>query len=192
MPRNRLPLLILLLIVSAAIALWESPPKMLSPAITDSGPQTFPVAFANNSTTRQFGEQGQLKYQFQAERVDYFQPEKSSVDEYALAQKPYIILYNADAPPWYIRADNGHSDANGDTVTLTDNVVVWQIDALNKRTELTTEKLVVFPEREYAQTDKAVKIVAPEGVTTAVGMKAFFNQDRLQLLSNVRSIHEQI
>ena len=50
--------------------------------------------------------------------------------------------------------------------------------------------MTVFPDKEYAQTQQAVRIEAANGVTTAQGMKAYMNDGRINLLSNVRGQHE--
>lgn len=190
----RLPLLILLLIVSAAIALWESPPTMLKKPEETGEAKSFPVAYMESASSKKFSETGRLKYTFEASRVNYFEFEQERKN-YAQATRPAITMFSEDGLPWHIKADHGHSDSKGTTITFTGNVIVWQVDSQQARTELQTEKLVVMPEREFAETDRAVKIIAPSGVTTAVGMKAIFNQDRLLLLSQVestiRSHHEK-
>ncbi len=181
----RLPLLIVLLIVSAIIALWESPPAILQtpPSATHN---SFPIAYMMDTETKKYALDGQLKYLFKAERVNYFELDQTE-QNYAQALKPVITIFGDTSEPWHIRSEHGHSDDDGDKITFTGNVVVWQINAQHARTELTTEKLVVIPSREYAQTEKAVRLITVDSVTTAVGMKAFFKQDRLLLLSQVQS-----
>ena len=181
----RLPLLIVLLIVSAFIALWESPPAILQPP-SSAKQESFPIAYMMGAKTKKYTADGQLEYIFKAERVNYFEFEQAEKN-YAKALNPVMTIYSNDNPPWHIRSEHGHSDDNGDKITFTGNVVVWQIDAQHARTELSTEKLVVIPGREYAQTEKAVRLTAADGITTAVGMKAYFKQDRLLLLSEVQS-----
>lgn len=189
MPRIRPPFLVILAAISAIVALWESSPALLkTPPVAT--PKDFPIAYASDTNTRQFDENGQVKYQLQAQHIDYFQPNNNPTAEYALLQAPHITLHNDQGPPWHIRSRHGRIENSGDTLTFTEQVQVWQLNELQQRTELTTEKLVVMLEREYAETDKAVKISAPEGVTHAVGMKVFFDQERLQLLSKVRSTYE--
>ena len=50
--------------------------------------------------------------------------------------------------------------------------------------------MTVLPEKDYAETRQPVRIVAANGVTTATGMKAYLNEGRMLLLSNVRGQHE--
>lgn len=67
---------------------------------------------------------------------------------------------------------------------------VERTDTQGRPTILTTSRLSVFPEREYAETQQPVKIEAANGVTTAVGMKAYLDDSRMHLLSSVRGQHE--
>jgi lipopolysaccharide export system protein LptC len=74
-------------------------------------------------------------------------------------------------------------------VELIDSVRVARTDAKGRPTILTTSRLTVFPDKEYAQTEQAVRIEAANGVTTAQGMKAYLNDGRMLLQSNVRGQH---
>ena len=67
---------------------------------------------------------------------------------------------------------------------------IARTDAQNRPTVITTSRATVFPDKEYAQTQQAVRIEAANGVTTAQGMKAYMNDGKIDLLSNVRGQHE--
>src|SRR5690606_3438744 len=69
-------------------------------------------------------------------------------------------------------------------------VRVERTDAKGRPTILTTSRMTVWPEKDYAETKQAVRIDAANGVTTATGMKAYPNDGRMHLLSNVRGKHE--
>ena len=79
---------------------------------------------------------------------------------------------------------------SGKQVELIDNVRIARTDAQNRPTVITTSRATVFPDKEYAQTQQAVRIEAANGVTTAQGMKAYMNDGKIDLLSNVRGQHE--
>jgi lipopolysaccharide export system protein LptC len=72
---------------------------------------------------------------------------------------------------------------------LIDLVRVERKDGKGRETVLTTSRLTVFPQKEYAQTQQSVKIEAANGVTTAQGMKAYLSDGKMLLLSNVRGQH---
>lgn len=67
---------------------------------------------------------------------------------------------------------------------------VERTDEKGRPVVLTTTRMTVFPDKQYAQTEQAVRIEAANGVTTANGMKAYLEDGRMLLLSNVRGQHE--
>jgi len=56
--------------------------------------------------------------------------------------------------------------------------------------EVFTRELRILSEQEYAETDQPTTIVHAYGRVDAVGMKVWFKQERLQLLSQVHGIYE--
>lgn len=100
------------------------------------------------------------------------------------------MLYRDGELPWHVRSERGEVSPQGTEVELIDNVRTERTDAKGRHTLLTTSRMTVFPEREYAETQQAVRIEAANGVTTGQGMKAYLNEGRMLLLSNVRGQHE--
>nr|MBO2512267.1 hypothetical protein [Gammaproteobacteria bacterium] len=108
-------------------------------------------------------------------------------------KKPFAQLIVADGQKvWVYEPDLQQATVKpqGEEVELIDQVRVERTDARGRPTILTTTRLTLFPEREYAQTRQAVRIVAANGVTTAQGMRAYLNDSRMILQSNVRGQHE--
>jgi lipopolysaccharide export system protein LptC len=89
-----------------------------------------------------------------------------------------------------VQSERGEVGPEGKQVELIEKVRVARTDAKGRPTILTTSRLTVFPDQEYAQTQQAVRIEAANGVTTAQGMKAYLNDSRMLLQSNVRGQHE--
>ncbi len=73
---------------------------------------------------------------------------------------------------------------------LIDRVRVERSDASGQPLILTTTRLTVRPDENYAQTSQPVRIEAKSGVTTGTGMKAYMDKNQTHLLSNVRGYHE--
>ncbi|MOA55854.1 Lipopolysaccharide export system protein LptC [compost metagenome] len=89
-----------------------------------------------------------------------------------------------------MQSARGEVAPQGKQVELIDDVRVARTDAKGRPTVITSNRMTVFPDEEYAQTQQAVRIEAANGVTTAQGMKAYMNDGRILLLSNVRGQHE--
>jgi lipopolysaccharide export system protein LptC len=101
---------------------------------------------------------------------------------------PRMRVFRKDAPPWQIDAGTGVILAEGKTVLLRDGVVIRQNHPQNgQHSTLRTADLTVTPDREFAETASPVSFTDSAGnAVDAVGMRANFTDERLELLSQVR------
>ena len=81
-------------------------------------------------------------------------------------------------------------NSDGTEVELIDSVRVARTDAQNRDTIITSSRMTVFPQKQYAQTEQDVRIDGAGGVSTGKGMKAYLKESRIHLLSNVRGQYE--
>jgi lipopolysaccharide export system protein LptC len=84
-----------------------------------------------------------------------------------------------------VSADMAEGFESNDTLTFKGNVVVVQTLKNGEASELRTSALYLEPSRRYAQTDKPVTINDGGVIIKATGMKIFFNEQRVELLSTV-------
>lgn len=185
--------LVLIALTIIFLLFWDTPPQsFLKPKVQPQAAVKYPSNILQNTANREYDDDGQLKSIFEAKESRYFQvnTKRRSHKDYAELTEPKLTLLSANAPPWFITADQGKTKENGEIIHLWGNVHIWQKDTLGQISELTTPYLVVKPEQQYAETDKPVMIISAGSKTNAVGMKAFLQQDTIKLLSNVRGIHE--
>lgn len=187
MPRKLLNILLFACAATLLVALgyWNINPESFAKqerAPTVQNPVDF---YATNTNTVQYMVDGTLHYEMQANKVEHIQ-----ASDITLMSSPRVALYRGEELPWHIRSERGEVAPAGKEVELIDQVRIERTDAKGRPTILTTSRLTVFPEKEYAQTQQAVRIEAANGVTTAQGMKAYLNDGRMLLLSNVRGQHE--
>lgn len=169
----------------AALGYWN-----LGPDSFDEQPQTSAREnaidfYVVNASTVQYQADGKLHYDMTADKVEHIK-----ASDITLLTSPNMNLYRGTELPWKIRSERGEVAPGGTEVELIERVRVERTDAKGRPTILNTSRLTVFPEKEYAQTQQAVRIDAANGVTTAQGMKAYMNDGRMLLLSNVRGQHE--
>ena len=125
---------------------------------------------------------GYPRYYLQAAWMQHY-----SDDDTSQLTDPSLTVYRPDSAPWQVRADQALVAAGGESVLLRDDVKVRRMATDSRDTlELTTSALRVIPDKEYAETDQPVTVVADSGVTRATGMRADLKRQRLQLLANVR------
>ena len=169
----------------AAVGYWNINPDSFSERPARPGNENAIDFYVVGANTVQSQADGKLHYQMSADKVEHIK-----LSDITLLNRPNLQLYRGSELPWHVRSERGEVAPAGKEVELIDQVRVERTDAKGRPTILTTSRLTVFPEKEYAQTQQAVRIDAANGVTTAQGMKAYLNDGRMLLLSNVRGQHE--
>lgn len=176
-------LVVLVVVLVLAAGYWNLRPSSFTSQTIQATQQ--PDFFMDNPRIRQLNEHGQPAYDLNSERATH----QVGRDVTELNEPRLQYYREGDGQPWDLQARYGEVTANGDRVELTENVIIEQQLGTQATRRLSTAALSVFPERHYAETDQSVKIETG-GVTTATGMKAYFNDGRIELLSNVRGEHE--
>ncbi|MFC3607856.1 LPS export ABC transporter periplasmic protein LptC [Stutzerimonas tarimensis] len=184
--RLRVPLF--LAVVAAmliAAGYWNIRPQTFMQPTPIVGEQPDIDYYVEGSRTVQFQPDGSLHYVLTAERLEHL---RSS--DISLLTLPDLNLYRGGDIPWHVRSERGEVAPGGTEVELIDQVRIARTDQRGRPTIVTTSSMTVFPERDYAQTRQAVRIEAANGVTTAIGMNAYLDEGRMELLSTVRGQHE--
>lgn len=178
-------LVLLLVVLALSVGYWNIRPERFAPQTVQAPLQ--PDFFMDNPRIRQLNEQGQPVYDLTSDSAAHqVGRDTTELDE------PRLRYYReGEQSPWDMRARHGEVTANGEQVELSQNVIIEQQLEGQATRRLSTPQLSVFPKRDYAETDRSVRIEAG-GVTTATGMKAYFNDGRIELLSNVRGEHEAL
>jgi lipopolysaccharide export system protein LptC len=183
-------LLPLIVAVIAGLSAWllsyERPEEKGAVAtVTDT-----PDSFVEDVVSRTMDKQGYPRYELRALRLDHYRD-----DNRTEVQRPYLTVFRPGGRIWTVAADTGTALQNGDEILLHGQVVVRQPEdaaqpAGAAEVEIRTREVVVWPQEEFAETDQPATLVHPEGRVQAVGLHAYFRQERLQLLSQVRGEYE--
>lgn len=106
-------------------------------------------------------------------------------------EQPRLTVYQGDAPPWEIQAEDALVSDDGELVLLRGEVVIErEAGADNRPLRLVTRELRVQPRQDYAETDAAVRVESDADWLEAVGMKAWLRPpSRLSFLSQVNAYH---
>lgn len=130
-----------------------------------------------------FDSDGKLVETLHAQRLDHY-PERG---ESVLAE-PVLDAQGKDGKVWKITAVTG-TLVGDDEIQLQKNVVI--VDR-TKTLRFESERLDYFSDKQEAKTDVAVKLQRDADITTAIGMHADLNTNRIELLRNVDSHYAQI
>ncbi len=204
------------LVVSAALVLWVISSRDLQQRFNNLLNEkqviaSYPISYISNTQTQQFDQQGLLSYTLNAKMIRQFEVNDISAPDLIINQ-PYLSIYslrtdnsaeaidNTHAPKKQstaraliatstVSADVAEGFESNDKLTLKGNVVVMQTLKNGESSELKTSVLYLEPTRRYAQTDKPVIITGARGTINATGMRIFFDEQRIELLSTVVSLY---
>ena len=153
----------------------------------DSKTAHIPDFYMHTFTMTVMDEEGRPKREVIADYMAHFADNETK----ELVQ-PHLIVYQENRPPWHITSETGWVSANDDVMLLLGEVRIWRDnDAGVRELEIETRDLRVLPETQYGETDKPVVIRTPSSETRSIGMRAYLEQRRLELLSGVNTIYEQ-
>jgi lipopolysaccharide export system protein LptC len=179
--RYRSWILLVLLLGAGGIALVvldrRSAPLTGPPPI----PAGEPDFIMEGALISQFDVDGQLRYRLMAEEIRHFE-----ADSLTRMLQPRLSLHDGAEPVWQVSARVGtlHRPERGageESVTLVDEVVVEQTLPGGERVSLRTHALLLYPDRQYAETDQDVTIDTHVGRTTATGLKGDLRLGTLSL-----------
>lgn len=102
---------------------------------------------------------------------------------------PQLTVFRPKAEQWLVEAQLGRMEEDGNQITLRGKVVLTQQSKV-RPLRVTTDKLLVYPDTQYGETDTPVTISAPSGRISGVGMKIFGEKNQLLLLSDVRGRYD--
>lgn len=138
--------------------------------------------FAEQVRGTKFDSTGKLTETLRAERLDHY-PERAE----SVMIQPIVDMQGKDGKVWNITAATGTLVGENE-IRLQNNVVI--IDS-TKTLRFESERLNYFSDTQMANTDDAVKLQHAADVTTALGMRANLNTNRIELMRNVDSRYVQ-
>lgn len=164
-------------------ALQYAPQNMLSTDTRATARKVFPQSYMTDITDRRYDQNGTLERKLVAQRVNSFATKTATRN---LIFEPQVTLYNKPGQaPWHLSAQRGVSVP--DTITLQNNVQVWNTRSAYGRLTFITDDLIIDTAARYAHTDKPVIMRSEHGITRAVGLNAELGSGRLTLLSEVEA-----
>jgi lipopolysaccharide export system protein LptC len=181
--RYWLPLLPLLGLLGATYWLNQQvQPEAIRP---DSSKRHDPDAIMENFSAIKLNEQGVPHFIVTARKMQHYPDDDSTILEV-----PRLTALPADHPAIHAIAKRGIVSSKGDEVFLHDDVEVLR-EASTQQGELTlqTEYLHIIPDKDLADTDRAVTIVDAHNTVHAIGLEMNNKARTLKLLSQVKSEH---
>ena len=184
--RYWLPLLPLLGLLG--VTYWLNQQVRQESAKPDSGKRHDPDAIMENFSAIKLNEQGARRFIMAAKKMQHYPDDGSTVLEV-----PRLTMLSAARPAIHIIARQGIVSSKGDELFLRNDVeVLREASARQEELKLHTEYLHIVPDRDWADTDRAVTIVDAHNTVHAKGLEMDNKARTLKLLSQVRSEHVPI
>lgn len=134
---------------------------------------------------RRYERVGPPVYTLDAQRMTHF-----ASDDTAELTGPALDYRKQDGRPWHIESQRGHVGPAGARIELIQDVEARRRPADGAPINLRTSRLSVYPNEGRAQTERPVEASGPGWQKRAIGMTAWFDQDRIELDSEVRSHYD--
>lgn len=182
---RNIALLAVIAALLVAIGYWNvSPESFLDKPVAQVDASAIDY-YAVNAHSVQFLPDGKLQYEMTADKVEHLK-----ASEITLLTTPDLHMYRGTEYPWHVQSTRAEVNPDGSEVELIDKVRVARTDEKQRETIITSSRMTVFPQKQYAQTEQAVRIDGAGGTTTGKGMKAYLKEGKMDLLSNVRGQYE--
>lgn len=172
-----------------ASALWWLQRDPNTATATSSIPEELlgePDLYLEGARIRQYNADGGLSYRLLADFIRHF--ENDAITRLTL---PDLTLYSDTALPWqatagqgFIRQEIGPGGAPEELVFLRNDVMLSQRADDGRFLRLRSDHMYVYPDRQYAQTERSVTIDTEVGRTKAAGMAADLASGLIELSSS--------
>lgn len=145
-----------------------------------------PDAFGERVTIIEMNEQGTRDNSFSADTLVHYPYQDTTRFTH-----PHFTAYPVTGQPWHALANYGQSSHGMDKLTLWGQVKIQQpAGPDNKELTLITSLLTLYPQRDFAETDRPVLITDPHTTVNAIGMRAYLQEKRVQLLAKTRGVYD--
>ncbi len=182
--------IIILLLGLSGLAIWvqQNSEKETHASNTEKTKKKHsPDYFMENFTITSMNEKGQPRSILTSAKMLHF-PDDDSTE----LDNPFMTMIAENGKPWKIKADRGWVAANNELILLSGNVRIDRLSGPNNRSvKLFTDKLRIHPELDFAETDRPVTMISNKRRTTAIGMRAYVREGKLQLLDDVHVNYEK-
>lgn len=184
----RLLLVVLVLVGMAGITVWIDNASQVDIEATDTTEKKrhVPDYYMDNFEVTTMNVEGKPQSLLQSVKMKHFPDDDST--ELAM---PVMTLYRASGNPWVIRSERGWITANNELILLSGKVRIERTSGpQNRPVTLYTDRLRIHPDTEFAETDRPVTLLSDTRRTDAIGMRAYVQEGRIQLLNDVQVSYE--
>tara|TARA_B100001094_G_C18177656_1_gene798828 strand:+ start:2195 stop:2779 length:585 start_codon:yes stop_codon:yes gene_type:complete len=135
-----------------------------------------------------FNNDGSISYTLRAETQIQF------ADNHLEVEKPFIKLFQNGESRWNIVADKGtisdYGEAEQKILELFGDVEIFGLDERGNKTKMFTEYLEIDPNNETLETNRPIRLIAPNLQQSSEGMFANLKADEISFHDEIRGFYE--
>ncbi|WP_432697957.1 LPS export ABC transporter periplasmic protein LptC [Marinobacterium sp. YM272] len=137
--------------------------------------------FMRDAETRYWGEDGSFQRSWTTPELRHYPRLNSSK-----LLEPSTLMPQDKGGAYKIRANEGWVLDDQSEIQLAGDVEVNHNPLSGPGSVLTTSTLSVYPPRDYAETDAPATLIREDERTETTGLEVYFDERRVELLSNVK------
>ncbi len=170
------------LLIVLAVSGWYFAAQPMSHTLDDRSLATIPDVIITKLKVTQFDGKGQLANRLDTDKLKHMP--KGDVKSFRCTQ---IIVAEADHPAWNIQSEKAKAVKGGESTIFTQKVVIHQNKGTNtQESTLRTEEITYFPKTKKAMTPLSVTFEQPGTVVHSIGMNAYLDEKKVELLKGVQ------
>ncbi len=104
-------------------------------------------------------------------------------------QQPTLTMFLPQGEQWQVEAAEGSMQGENNQISLEGAVILTHHSKSNPF-KVETDRLQLYPNTRYGESDSLVTISAPSGRISGIGMRLYGDERRLLLLSEVQGHYE--
>lgn len=125
---------------------------------------------------RVFKDDGLMSLEVESPRMD-----RHGGDGHFLVRQPDMVILREGEPQWQAEAEDSRIEASGERLELRGGVRFYSFPDDPRPIDISTERLVAFPETQRVETDAAVTLLQGRSILRGSGLRADFANSQLQL-----------
>lgn len=173
----------IVLILLASGSAWLLDKMVGGNTITKQETEHYPDYYMNNFTTTTMEQDGTLKNKIYADHMAHY-PDDDTTE----LDNPKLEVFRKEGLPVMITSDKGWVTSDNEVILLTGNVTLWQnANDGSRAMEIVTKDVKVLTKQDYAETDQPATFTGNRTIINATGVRAYFNESRIELLNNVHT-----
>lgn len=184
MLQSRLRLAISLLLLLVPLLWWG-----LSSTETERKPAVSPDReradfFIRSARITRWDMTGEIAQELESPLLRHY-PEAAEM----LMKQPRARIPDEQGNDLHIQAREGRMPDSQERIILAGDVLLHDNPPSGQLTEMRTDLLTLYPPRDYAHTDQPVRVTRGPDYTDSRGMEIYFDEQRVELLSEVKGTY---